>query len=282
MDETRLWEILDTPPELRTPEEVAALNRWLGAAPDVAAAADTREAAFAAFSEAFAEEPPEGALRRLEARLAADRPSLLQRIRAWFGGWQVVVPTLAMASLTVVLLSRLAGGGPDTGITTKGAGGALLGVDLQVSREHGAEDVEPANDRVVLGPDDGLIFRFQTYGAPYLALIERDPDHNLRVLYQWEADGEAPRAPVTVAITADDGAPLRYSPDGRPGEYTYLAWISDEPLEDDAEALDAIWQLWVREVMHGVRDGDPHLDGIRVRHLPNGTPIPSWPGEEGR
>ncbi len=304
--------ILDTPEEMVGEEAAMLMRAHLEACPSCSRAAERLEQRLRAFRTAPPPEPPPAALQRLLARVEADRaenapietaragalrlgadvesassPRAASRhgLRPWtlsriftpfFGSAKWWAPAIAAICLVVWL------GVPAGGLRPKGGESSfdLLDVDLQAvlvrsNDASGGTEILPVFEGTHVLPGDGLIFRFVIEGGVHLMLIERDPNHDFRVIYQWTNLGTEQGVSRELEIADQDGGVLRYVPDGPPGEYTYIAVLAPVVLSTEAGQLDAIWGRYVETELSPLAEpahSDFAIDSIRIRYLPDGRP----------
>lgn len=201
------------------------------------------------------------------------RERLRRPLQAFVGG-------VAMLGLTMLSLSALQTapqGGSEvldwTGLRTKGdAPQAPRLVDLQAVTEHiPGPNSQPVliatEDGAQLGPEDGLLFRFQVQGGSNLVLIERTPEHRLSVIYQHKNLDPSLAVLTTFEITKEGGQLLRFVPKGPTGEYTYIAVLSEEALDPTPALLDRVWTQLVEEGLSPLQTSHASplaLDALRV------------------
>lgn len=129
---------------------------------------------------------------------------------------------------------------------------SALALDFQATVERQSARERPSLQRAVSGltlhPEEGLIFRFGVSGGEQLILLERAPDHHLKVLYtrQWDTP---PHLYQHLEIQNAQGRVLRYLPDGIPGTYTLLAILQRERTPLNPEQLDDFWRVYVTQYM---------------------------------
>ncbi|MFM7204679.1 MAG: hypothetical protein ACKO6N_28230 [Myxococcota bacterium] len=145
-------------------------------------------------------------------------------------------------------------------------------VDLQTFTEQlgrgGATEVHATVDRDMLSSDEGLLFTFQVQGGAHLLLMERSPEHVLKVLYQRQDLVSDSPASQQIEIVGDSGRLMRYRPSGPQGEYTYVAVLSSHALSTDPTALDAYWSRYLElqdDALSTPQDGGLRIDAIRVQ-----------------
>lgn len=145
-------------------------------------------------------------------------------------------------------------------------------VDLQTFTEQlgrgGATEVHATVDRDNLYSDEGLLFTFQVQGGAHLLLMERSPEHVLKVLYQRQDLVSDTPAAQQIEIVGDSGRLMRYRPSGPQGEYTYVAVLSAQALSTDPTALDAYWSRYLElqdDALNTPQEGGLRIDAIRVQ-----------------
>lgn len=212
---------------------------------------------------------------------------LRRPLQAFVGGFTVL--GLVMLSLSVFQSSQQneSAGLDWSGLRTKGdPHQAPRLVDLQAVTEHipgpHAQPILIATEHgAQLGPDDGLLFRFQVQGGSNLVLIERTPEHRLSVIYQHKNLDPSLAVLTTFEITKEGGQLLRFVPKGPAGEYTYIAVLSDEPLDPSPRLLDRVWTQLVEEGLSPLQTSQASsltLDALRVEVTTDSASNPNLPG----
>ncbi len=196
-----------------------------------------------------------------------------RRAREWIGARSIpntLAPVVA-AVLVVIIAIPLAR--QETGVRDKSPGSAMVrpSIDLQTTIERvaprGTSTLTRAEDGMTIGPEDGLLFQFSVEGISQLSLIECDPQHGFRVLFnRGRLD---PSGGGIVPLTGPGGQLLRYTPDGPPGEYVYLAVASAEPFTLNAELMDTVWNRYIDRILDPLEAGGLSglaIDAVRLRY----------------
>lgn len=189
-----------------------------------------------------------------------------------------ILGTVMMAGLVAFSFSRgfqlESTGDPSEAIRFKGQPMLVIqpALDLQTFTEQqgrtGVTEVQATVDRDALYGDEGLLFTFQVQGGSHLLLIERSPEHVLKVLYQRQDLAADRAAAQQLEIVGETGRLLRYRPSGPLGEYTYLAVLSPQPLASDPGSLDGYWTRYLElqdDALSTPQDGKMRIDAIRVQ-----------------
>lgn len=160
---------------------------------------------------------------RAESVSRSGRPtSASGRASGWMARATPWLGLLAAALLVVVLVPRSPSSSEGDPMRTRGQELTPLTLELLAVVERLDGSLRDALEGVTLSRQDGLIFRFRVGGGQALTLLERDPRGTPRILYQnVKLDPQATDARVD--IVDGQGKPLRYTPDGPAGVYTY--WV---------------------------------------------------------
>lgn len=266
MDRGRFDELTRQDARELSPAEHRELERLCDAHPGWAAerlALDDLLATWA--DDAPAPDQTAAIMARIARDAPAQAPSNPPRRGALSFSWRWLGWAAPLAAAAVALAVGL--GWPREGVQRDRGGPAPGLIDLQVVVEQGweAPELSRGEDPVTLGPDDGLIFWFVSPGGGYLSLMERDPEHRLRLLHTQALPPRPAGEPMPLRASPQ-GPPLRYTPDGPSGAYTYLAILGEAPLSGEPASLDRAWEQWAR-----LGAADPlaaeglSMDGVTVR-----------------
>ncbi len=211
----------------------------------------------------------------LEDTVAKTRPTsgtTFQRLMAWLLTPRVFIPVLVPACAAALLLVALPAGHQGSAVRDKSPGSASIrpSIDLQATVEtvepNGATRLNRAEDGMTLGPDDGLLFQFAIEGVTQISLVECDPMHEFHILFDHTVNDSTVQG--IVPLTGPTGRLLRYTPDGPPGEYVYLAVASTEPFTWNAQLLDTVWNRYIDELLDPLSTGGTStmtIDAIRLQ-----------------
>jgi len=178
---------------------------------------------------------------------------------------RIWAPLTALTGLTLLVIL------PQAGLREKGKAlsDRAPSIDLQVSIEAGQErgsSPHLVRHGMAITRADGLLFQFAVEGLGAMALVERSPEHRFQVLFH--RNGLDPTQPRLLPLTGSEGQLLRYTPDGPPGEYVYLAIGAEDTLTLDGATLDEVWARYVASLAGPVTldpDEHLHLDAVMIR-----------------
>lgn len=175
-------------------------------------------------------------------------------------------------------------------IRTRGDGLLPLQLDLQATVERAGGQLEPALEGLSFGRDDGLIFRYEVAGGHFFALLERDPQGQVKVLYQETVPeiASAERAagePTLRQISDSEGNALRYTPDGPAGAYAFMAILSRAALTLTPELLKELEPHWSLPTAAGLEAAPPKDAGYQLEvlhtHYLTSAPLPQSTPDRG-
>lgn len=281
-------------------ERVSALNGHRAVCARCAQSEALLEASLMSWKETPGPSPSSAALARLQARLASDAHAELLAQRkpvAEKSGWRdwlkpvslrwALVPTFGLLVLSVSwqelkeqqepqLTARSARALTEDASRPEARAPSIdLQAVIELADRGQTSEIVPAENGTLLRAGSGLLFHVVAEGGGQVALIERAPGHQLRVLHTWTGLDPAALGPAQLEITDGSGSRLRYVPDGSPGAYTYLAVLNQTEQTLDAAALDRIWGQYVEQKLKPLQtDHSPViLDALEIQWEGSGSPV---------